>query len=111
MSEALEKIAEDTNEQLYGNEGLDAVRTAIIESALKSAYALGKAEQREADAKIVESFDERILSSQYHDPQPGSMHDAVNVNIRMTTVMLPNIADAIRKAGEKDSAGTKGMEK
>jgi hypothetical protein len=47
-------------------------------------------------AKVCEEQEARILSKQDPKAKPGSDSDAVNVNLRMVAVMLPEVADAIR---------------
>ena len=49
------------------------------------------AAEREACARVVEAEQARVLAA-----QEGVTWDPVNVNIRMTTVLLPEVAAAIR---------------
>jgi len=51
---------------------------------------------REAAARLVEAECERVLALQKPDADPMSMDDTVNLNLRMTTVLLPNLAARIR---------------
>ena len=54
------------------------------------------AAERERCAKIVETETERVLALQKADANPMSMDDTINLNLRMTTVLLPNLVEKIR---------------
>lgn len=62
------------------------------------AQAIRSAEQArdERAAKIVEAECKRVLAQQKPDADPMSFDASVNLNLRMVTVLLPEIAAAIR---------------
>lgn len=63
----------------------------LIWSDLEYFAALIAAHEREECAKVVEAEQTRVLGK-----QEGDSWEPVNINIRMTTVLLPDIAAAIR---------------
>lgn len=71
---------------------------AMIAAALEAA----RAEALEEAAKIIEAESERVLACQ--TPHQSGFYDSVNINLRMTTVLLPSLAAAIRaRKAEKET--------
>lgn len=60
----------------------------------QTAFSAGEESGREAAAKIVDAECERILSKQ--SPAKTDLEDTVNMNIRLTAIMLPDLAKSIR---------------
>lgn len=54
------------------------------------------AKERERCAKIVEEEAERVLALQKLSADPMSTDDTINLNLRMTTVLFPNLIEKIR---------------
>jgi hypothetical protein len=80
----------DTVIELAREAGYIGVQFTSI-STLERFAALVAAHEREECAKVVEAEQVRVL-----DKQEGESWDSVNINIRMTAVLLPDIAAAIR---------------
>lgn len=67
--------------------------------------ARARAEAIEDAAKVVEAEEARMMAYQKPTNDPLSFDDAVNANIRMTTVLLPDIAAAIRSLKDTQAPG------
>lgn len=72
---------------------LDAVDQQRIAGV---AYELGIAAECERCAKLIEAEAARVLALQQPNAAPMSMDDTINLNLRMTTVLLPNLVEKIR---------------
>ena len=77
---AIRNIATPTPVEPVKEADVSAIRDAALEEA----------------AKVVEAEFGRVMAAQYPDAKFGSMQDSVNTNIRMTSVLLPEVAAAIR---------------
>lgn len=107
----VEKIMSMTDAEILEwakSEGMDPEQVAKAgRAALDKAVAMTTAEQLEALAYrrgLADAFDEaakalteaeqRVLAKQYSDP--NSFQETVNFNLRMTVVMLPDLANGFR---------------
>jgi hypothetical protein len=84
--------------------GAGAYRIALVsdhdegEAVLRSgAYQAGRLSMRAAAAEVVLADHERLLGLQTANAAPLSNEDGVNKNLRMVAVMLPELADQIRR--------------
>lgn len=89
---------------IFQHEPFDAITHLACSTAQVYSYAQLQAAmkaEREAAADLIEAECARILAQQSPEPvRWNSTEASVNLNLRMTAVMLPGLAAAIRARGE-----------
>ncbi len=73
------------NTDCYTKEQLDAARAQALEEA----------------AELIDAKDRETLARQQDNVRPDSMEADVNRNLRLTTVLLPDLSAAIRQLKTK----------
>jgi hypothetical protein len=89
-------------------EKAEAKARAVIEAAIASVAlvpASAVAAERERCAALIDAECERILSKQTPEADPLSTNEAINSNLRMMAVLLPDLAAAIRALSSEPASG------
>lgn len=87
-------MSDETVAKLWNEAAAAGGFAEVIPRFADLCYRAGQQAMREAGARLCESEFERVTALQ--TPSPSEFAEGVNLNLRMTTVLLPDLAQRIR---------------